>query len=109
MGGQWKGYDNFDYLCHMKSIKIPLICITDGDDDLIGNVEGCVDLFRAIGSRNKCFHVCGDVNERVNTNLVHGTHIDNYCSKEYADEAWLTILCWISDAYREQGNQYVDL
>lgn len=87
----FKGDSGFDYLCKMKTIKVPILSLCGGDDNFISPKDGVIDFLNAFENENNRFVYCS-ISEGFVENYNHSNII---YSKNATKEIWSIIESWI--------------
>jgi predicted alpha/beta hydrolase len=87
----FKGDYNFNYLCNMKTIKIPILSICGEGDKFISPKEGVLDFINAFKNKKNNFINCS-VSKGFTENYNHSRII---YSKNASTEIWPIVRNWI--------------
>jgi len=88
---RWTGSDGFDYMAALRQLAVPIWCLAGAGDRAIAPVEGCRQVYKAIGSPAKRWTVCGKA-EGFTEDFGHARLI---ASRAAQREIWPRIKDWL--------------
>ncbi len=92
--GKWHGWDGFDYMAGLKQVTVPCLTIAGGADD-IAPVDGCREIFDALGGTDKTMITCakadGFSRDFSHGGLARGSAAETEVFPKVA--AWLNARC----------------
>jgi oxygen-independent coproporphyrinogen-3 oxidase len=90
---RWHGRDGLDYLTALRAVTTPALCFAGAGDRYIAPIDGCRQLFVALGSSDKNFVICG----RAEGFAEDYDHARIVASRGSRQEIWPRILAWLQD------------
>jgi oxygen-independent coproporphyrinogen-3 oxidase len=91
MHGQWVGTEGLDYRERLAAVRVPALILAGGGDRFIAPVEGCRQLFEALGTTEKTFIHCGKA-DGFREDYTHGRII---ASTGAQAEIWPRVAAWL--------------